>query len=104
MLSAFADQAALGLEKDRLLREAEGRRRQAGVLADLARDIGASLDVGAVLQRVADGARELCEAEAARIALREAGTDTLTFRYWAGTIYPGYRTLEIGRASCRERV
>jgi GAF domain-containing protein len=104
----LCQQVATALDNARLYDEAERRRRQAEVLADLARDIGASLELGAVLQRVVEGARELCGAEAARIALRNAEGDAFTFRHGAGTLYPtnwtivpgkglGGRVLETGR-------
>jgi GAF domain-containing protein/anti-sigma regulatory factor (Ser/Thr protein kinase) len=84
LLQSFAAQAAVAMANARLHDVAIRRRREAEVLADLTRDISASLDLGAVLQRVADGARELCNADLARIALRAGGRDALRFRYFAG--------------------
>jgi signal transduction histidine kinase/CHASE1-domain containing sensor protein len=72
----------------RLEAEAGQRRREADVLADLARTINA-LDVDTVLQRVADGARELCDSDGAAIALREGGAEAAVIRYWAGLPYQG---------------
>jgi CHASE domain len=69
--------------------EAEQRRREADVLAELARTINATLDVEANLQRVADGAKELCNSDGAAIALCEPGAEAAAIRYWAGTRSPG---------------
>ena len=71
LAQAFTDQAALALENARLFEDTELRRREAEVLAELARQIGASLDLDVILDRVAAGARELCGADGARIVLRE---------------------------------
>src|SRR5207244_2687713 len=56
---AFADQAALALENARLYAEAEGRRREAEVLAEVARTVGAALEPDIVLAGIAEAAREL---------------------------------------------
>jgi PAS domain S-box-containing protein len=79
----------------RLEAEAEQRRREAEVLAELARTINAALDVRTVLQRVADGARELCGTDSAAIALREPGADAAVIRYWAGTFYQGFQGVRV---------
>ena len=60
LVQAVADQAALALENARLYTETERRRREAGIVAELARDINASLDLGTVLEQVTHGAKELC--------------------------------------------
>jgi len=93
LLGLFADQAAIAIENARLYGEAEQRRREAEVLASLAQSITASLDLGTVLQRVAEGAKGLCDGDLAAIALREV--DTLAFRTWAGTATPTYTALRI---------
>jgi GAF domain-containing protein/DNA-binding response OmpR family regulator len=84
LLRLLAGQAAIAITRTRLYLEAEGRRREAEVMADLARDINASLDLDSVLERVALGARDLCRADFARIALRVPGSDTMTFRHAIG--------------------
>jgi signal transduction histidine kinase/CHASE1-domain containing sensor protein len=83
----------------RLRAEAEQRRREAEVLAELARTINAALEVGTVLQRVADGAKELCRSDGAAIALREPGTEAAVIRYWAGMPSRGYygARIELGQ-------
>ncbi|PYN93796.1 MAG: hypothetical protein DMD89_23545 [Candidatus Rokuibacteriota bacterium] len=89
-LQALADQAALALDNARLHEEAEQRRREAEVLAVLARTINESLDVDTVLQRVAEGARELSASDMARVALRDPQLGRFAFRYWVGTRYEDY--------------
>ena len=95
ILRLFAVQAAIAIENARLYGEAERRRREAEVLASLAQTITASLDLDTVLQRVTEGARSLCDGDVAAVALREDGSDTLTFRNWSGTVTAAYAVLRI---------
>jgi signal transduction histidine kinase/DNA-binding response OmpR family regulator len=95
LAEAFADQAALALENARLYAQAERRRREAEVLAELAQTINASPDLETILKRVAERARELCDADLARVALQEQGSESMVFRYWAGCRVPGWRKLRI---------
>lgn len=82
----------LGGEAQTRLLEAE---REAEVAAEIARTISASLDLGTVLQRVAEGAKELCGSDMARIALREPESEAVIFRHWVGSRYQRYDTLSI---------
>jgi signal transduction histidine kinase len=79
----------------RLEAEAKHRRREAEVLAELARTVNATLEVGTILQRVTEGAQELCNGDGAAIALCEPGTEAAVIRYWAGRSYGGYLGLRI---------
>ena len=99
LAEALADQAALTLEHARLFAEEERRRREAEVLADLARTIGAAPELATVLQRVTEAAQELCASDGAVIGLRIPESDAVLLRYWtsawygelAGTrVEPGY--------------
>jgi signal transduction histidine kinase/DNA-binding response OmpR family regulator len=81
LVQAFADQAALALENARLYTETERRRREAGIVAELARDLNASLDLDTVLPRVASGAKELCRSDLAWLALRDHSSESIVFRY-----------------------
>jgi PAS domain S-box-containing protein len=74
---------------------AERRRREAEVLAEMARTLNASLDLDTVLLRVAEGAKELCESDAAMIALGEPGSDVMVIRHLIGTAYEQFRGLRI---------
>jgi GAF domain-containing protein len=91
----FANQAALALENARLYEEAERRRREAEVVAEISRTINASLDVDTILQQVVNGARMLCQSDIARIALRDPETGACVFRYWVNTLYEGYDSVRI---------
>ena len=100
LMQLLADQAAIALDKARLYTDAERRREEAEVVGDLAREINATLDLDTVLQRVAEGARQLCAADVARIALRPAGGAAAIFRYFPGArhAWDGV-ALEPGRGS-----
>jgi PAS domain S-box-containing protein len=87
LAQVFAAHAALALENARIHEQTERRRKQAEVLASLARDIGASRDLRAVLQRIADSAREVAGADLASIALREPGSEAMVFAYLARADY-----------------
>jgi signal transduction histidine kinase len=66
LLMAFADQAALALEKARLLNEAEARERQATQLYEVTTQLASSQDMDSVLDLIAARAVDLlgCEATA----------------------------------------
>ncbi|HEU4368965.1 MAG TPA: ATP-binding protein [Methylomirabilota bacterium] len=98
ILASIGDRVAQSLERDRLALErdrlltreqatlamAEADARRAALLGELARSINASLELDAILQTVAEGARELCRSDLSAIALREADTGAVVFRYRAG--------------------
>ena len=84
-LQAFADQAAIAVENARLFEEATQQRRESDVIAALAAEINQSLDVDRVLHRVTEAAAALCNADYARIGLREDDSGRMTFRYGVGT-------------------
>ena len=83
LAQAFAAHAALALENAWIHEQTEGRRQEAEVLAGLSRDIGASRDLRAVLQRIADSAREVSRADLASIALEEPGSETMVYTHLA---------------------
>jgi signal transduction histidine kinase/FixJ family two-component response regulator len=93
LLQLFAAQAAIAIGNARLFGEAEARRREAEVLAELAHTVSASLDLDTVLQRVVDGAMGICECDLAEIALWDEAAGALRFRYWAGTVSEAYISL-----------
>ena len=66
LLTAFADQAALALDKARLLNEAEARERQATQLYEVTTRLASSQDIDSVLDLIAARAVDLlgCEATA----------------------------------------
>jgi signal transduction histidine kinase/CHASE1-domain containing sensor protein len=75
--------------------EAEQRRREAEVLAELVRTVNATLEADTVLQRVVNGAQELCNSDGAAIALSEPGAEAAVIRYWAGRSYHGFLGVRI---------
>jgi PAS domain S-box-containing protein len=89
LAEALADQAALTLEHARLFADEERRRREAEVLADLSRTIGATLELETVLRRVTEAAQELCQSDGAVIGLRMPESDAVRLRYWTASWYQG---------------
>ena len=85
LLQTFADQAALALQNARLYEEAERRRHEAEVLADITARTSASFDLETILQRVAEGAQEISGCDQSLIALREPPSGELIARHWSGT-------------------
>jgi len=59
LLTAFADQAALALEKARLLTEAESRERQATQLYEVTTQLASNIDMDTVLDLITERAAEL---------------------------------------------
>ena len=87
LAETLADQAALTLEHARLFADEERRRREAEILAELARTIGATLDLDTVLRRVTEAAQELCGSDGAVIGLRVLESDAVRLRYWTARWY-----------------
>ncbi len=83
----LAYRAALAVDNAKLLREAERRRREAEILTELVRSINAATELDTILKRVAEGGRELCGSDLCAIALRDAESGEMVFRYRAGTLY-----------------
>ncbi len=75
--------------------EAERRQHEAEVLAEVARTLNASLDLDTVLLRVVEGAKELCHSDVALIALRDLGSDVVTFRHMVGGTYHAFQDLRV---------
>jgi len=95
LAEALADQAALTLEHARLFAEEERRRREAEILAELARTIGATLDLETVLRRVAEAAQELCASDGAVIGLRMPDSDVVRLRYWTAPWYSDLTRIQV---------
>jgi GAF domain-containing protein/CheY-like chemotaxis protein/CHASE1-domain containing sensor protein/HPt (histidine-containing phosphotransfer) domain-containing protein/anti-sigma regulatory factor (Ser/Thr protein kinase) len=84
LATSLADQAGIAIANARLFAEAEARRREEEIVAAVARDVNASLELDTVLRRIAEGARELCGADAARVAVRDGTAEALVQRAWSG--------------------
>jgi PAS domain S-box-containing protein len=82
-------------ERGLLYAESERRQKEAEVLAELARGIGAARDLDALLQHVVEGSRELAAGDLAHIALRDPASGAMVFRYWAGERRQGAQGYEI---------
>ncbi len=80
----LAVQAAVAVENAILFVEAGRQRREAEVLAALARSLNTAQDVSTVLQRVVDGAKELCRCDLTSVALRETESGSIVMRNRAG--------------------
>jgi PAS domain S-box-containing protein len=75
--------------------EAERRRHEAEVVAQITQTLTASLDLDIVLQRVAAAAQELSASERALIFLREPGAETFSPRYQVGSPVMPFADLRI---------
>jgi PAS domain S-box-containing protein len=95
LLELLATQAAVAIENAQLYGEAKQRRCEAEVLADLASTGSMTLDVGTVLQRVADGTKTLTACDAVEIALRDDTADALRIQYVAGAAHRDYAGIRI---------
>jgi signal transduction histidine kinase len=70
LAEAFAAHAAVALDNARLFAEAQRRRREAEIVADIARAINSAHPLDAILARILEGARALCEAAFAAMSTR----------------------------------
>ena len=86
---ALAEQVALALQNAGLYADAETRRREAEVMAEVVAAVNASLDLDTVLRRIAEGAEELCGSEVAAVALREPASGAMLLRYRTGATAGG---------------
>ena len=89
LAQTFADYAALALENAGLYSAAARRRREAELVAELARAMNAARDVDTVLLRVGDGARSLCGAAGCRVALRDGASRRLALHPRLGPSHDG---------------
>ncbi|HEV8143420.1 MAG TPA: GAF domain-containing protein [Methylomirabilota bacterium] len=99
LMRLLADQAAIAIRQSQLYREAERRRQEAEVMAELASKISASLELDDVLARVAEGARALCHSDGSCIAVRTPDDPVVRFRHWVGNRYDSWNevVLEPGK-------
>jgi K+-sensing histidine kinase KdpD len=97
LLSAFADQAALALEKARLLNEAEARERQATKLYEVTTQLASNHDLNSVLELITQQAAELTGGRGAMIlrydgargGLVPINVHNLPQEFWDGFSRPG---------------
>lgn len=75
ILNTIASQAAISLENARLFEEAQRRAQETTALAEVGREISATLQLEQVLERIANYARELLRAETCAVYLPETTGD-----------------------------
>jgi signal transduction histidine kinase/HAMP domain-containing protein len=99
LIGAFTAMCAAVHEREHALRqseaEAERRRQETALLAEIAQGLSASLDLDTVLQRVVTGAQDLCRSERAFLSLRDPATAALVGRYEVGAPRAGYVGLHL---------
>ena len=78
------ERARLLEQEQEARRRAEAMERRVGFLGEIARSISSSLDLGTVLQRIAEGAQALCGSDNAVIFLREEHSDVTVPRFRVG--------------------
>ena len=95
LLSAFADQASLVIDKDRLIQEARARAGRLRTLARLHQLVSSSLDTDEVLRAITRAAAELMDAPLVTISLADESARTLERRAFSddalGEDHPGLR-------------
>jgi GAF domain-containing protein/anti-sigma regulatory factor (Ser/Thr protein kinase) len=95
LAEVFGEHAALAIQRATLFTESESRRHTLEALAQVTKAIGASLELDDILKVVGDAARTLFRSDSAKIAVRESGSDAMTFRYAIGNLYGGYDGVRI---------
>lgn len=86
VLQAIADQAAGAIIKARLLQESEQRARQLAMLNELSRDLGSTLELDPLLERVLRSSVEILECEAGSLFLVDQQTNELVFEVTVGPV------------------
>jgi GAF domain-containing protein len=89
LMRLLADHAAIAIRQSQLYRDGVRRRQEAEVMAELASTINASLELHEVLERVVEGARDLCRADCSRIAVRTPDDPSVRFRHAVGIRHAG---------------
>ena len=97
--SRLAEEARRETEERRRRGAEERRRHEAEVLGRITSEINASLNLDTVLERVAEGARELCGGDVVGVALRESGSDAMVFRFWSGVHGINNASLRVGEGT-----
>ncbi len=73
----IANQASIALESARLYQEAQRRAQETTALAEVGRDISATLDLEVVLERIVAYAKDLMQAETSAVYIPQAESDEL---------------------------
>ncbi|MBH9578447.1 GAF domain-containing protein [Inhella proteolytica] len=83
LLQTVATALGMALQNARLFAENQRQARESAALAEVGRDISSTLDLGTVMQRIAEHARELLGADDSAIFLPEVDADSGTECYRA---------------------
>jgi PAS domain S-box-containing protein len=89
------ERARLLAEERAARRRAEEAERRLAFLGEIAGSITASLDLDTVLQRIAEGAKDLCYGDAAALLLRDDETQAMVPRYRVGPRLGTFASLRI---------
>ncbi|MCH8800269.1 MAG: GAF domain-containing protein [Chloroflexi bacterium] len=84
LLTAFADQASLALEKARLLSEAEARERQATQLYEVTTQLASNHHLESVLALITENAKELLNSYTASIGKYDEARGGIVIPTWSG--------------------
>jgi GAF domain-containing protein len=76
-LVSIAHQASICIESGRLFEETNRQAQEAAAIAEVGRDISATLDLDIVLERIASYAMNLLQAETSAVYLTDSSTSTL---------------------------
>ncbi len=86
LMQSIADQAAGAIIKSHLLLESEQRARQLSTLNEVARDLGSTLELAPLLDRVLQSAVDIINCEAGSLFLVDEETDELVFEVTVGPV------------------
>lgn len=86
LLETLAASLSISLENARLFEEAQRRAREMSALAEVGRDISATLDLTTVLERIAAHARELLDVSNSAVFLPDEEDETMKARVALGPI------------------
>ncbi|MBI5353584.1 MAG: GAF domain-containing protein [Chloroflexi bacterium] len=86
LLITLASSLSVAFENARLFDETTRRAKETSAINEVGRDISSTLDAGAIMERIANHARELLNSEASAIYLPDAEGETFTAIAATGTI------------------
>jgi PAS domain S-box-containing protein len=95
MAGLLAGERAAREEAEAARARAEAAERQMATLGDIAHSITSSLDLDTVLQRIAQGAQELCGSDTAAMFVRDGESEAMVPRYRVGPAVQAYDGLRI---------
>ena len=88
LLQTLANSMSVALENARLFDETQRRTRETAALAEVGRDISSTLDLATVMDRIAQHAKDLLNADTSAIFLPRRRRRTTTARSWRSATSP----------------